>query len=63
VSARNVTGLNTGTGSSETGDVIWVGNCGLTNPDPGDNYQRFTHRFSGGGVTSGRYPRVWDNTT
>jgi hypothetical protein len=63
VKADMMTGFNTGTGASETGDVIWIGNCGLTNPDPGDNYQEFTHRFSGGGVTAGRYPRIWNNTT
>jgi hypothetical protein len=58
---RNVHGFN-GDGSAATGHVIPFGNMGLTNPDPGDTYQELTHRFSGGGVTASRYPRVWNNT-
>jgi hypothetical protein len=58
---RNLFGFN-GDGSATTGHVIPFGNVGLTNPDPGDEYQELTHRFSGGGVTASRYPRVWNNT-
>jgi hypothetical protein len=58
---RNLFGFN-GDGSAATGHVIPFGNMGLTNPDPGDEYQELTHRFSGGGVTASRYPRVWNNT-
>jgi hypothetical protein len=62
---RNLFGFN-GDGSATTGHKIPYGNCGIAqggSEGTGDEYQTLTHRFSGGGVTASRYPRVWQNTT
>jgi hypothetical protein len=55
-----------GDGSATLGHSIPIGNCGLVPPlelaSYPNEYLEISHRFNGGGVVNGNYPRVWNNT-